>query len=61
MSDPTELVITATFSAAFGIFALTAVVRMLLGKTPQPHVVAPPLPIPLPEESGYRSPLTVEA
>ncbi|MEY3895408.1 MAG: hypothetical protein RLZZ214_927 [Verrucomicrobiota bacterium] len=36
MSDPTELVITATFCMAFGIFAITATVRKLLEKRALP-------------------------
>lgn len=36
MSDPTELAITATFCAAFGIFAITAGVRKLLEKDALP-------------------------
>lgn len=36
MSDPTELVITATFCTAFGIFSITATVRKLLEKKALP-------------------------
>ena len=55
MPDPTEFVITAAFSTAFGIFALTATARMLIGKT----AGSLPEPAPAPEDEGspYLPPL----
>jgi len=44
MTDPTEPVITATFCSGLGIFAITAVVRLVLGKTKFPEP-PPPLPV----------------
>ena len=44
MPDPTEFVIIATFSAALGIFALTATARNLFGKMPLPAPEVDPLP-----------------
>jgi membrane protease YdiL (CAAX protease family) len=54
MPDPTESVIIATFSAAFGIFALTAAGRKLLAAKPAalPVTEAPPRD----DESPYHAP-----
>lgn len=49
MPDPTEPVIIATFSAALGIFAVTATVRKLLGK----NVPPPPEPEPIAADSTW--------
>ena len=55
MPDPTEFVITAAFSTAFGIFALTATARMLIGETAGTLAVTEPAP----EDNGspYQPPL----
>lgn len=54
MPDPTEFVIIATFSTAFGIFALAAIARLLMGKAsvslPAIHSAAPD------DGSPYQSP-----
>jgi len=44
MPDPTEFVITATFSTALGIFALAATARKLLEKKPPPFPAGGPSP-----------------
>src|SRR6478609_6045391 len=69
MPDPTEPVIIASFFAALGLFAVTALVRAWLGKKPvevitMPVAVAEPVTeplhgfVPLDEESPYQTPLT---
>lgn len=50
MSDPTEIVIIASFGSALGIFAVTAAVRKLLG------IQAAPVEIPLSGDSTEASP-----
>ena len=54
MPDPTEFVIIATFITAFGIFALGATARMLMGTTPEPAYAGEP---PVEEgDSPYQAP-----
>lgn len=55
MSDPTEFVITATFMTAFGVFALTAAARKLLGN-PNLPAAAPVDPFPTDDGSPYQPP-----
>lgn len=50
MTDPTEIVITASFCSALGIFAVTAAARKLLG------IQAAPVEIPFPGESTETDP-----
>ncbi|MES2924113.1 MAG: type II CAAX endopeptidase family protein [Verrucomicrobiota bacterium] len=55
MPDPTEFVIIATFSTAFGIFALASIARMLMGETASSY----PLGEPAHADSGspYQAPM----
>ena len=55
MPDPTEFVIIATFSTAFGIYFLAAIARMLIGKTAATVSVIEPAPAV--EGSLYQTPL----
>jgi len=55
MPDPTEFVIIATFSTALGIFALSAVARMLTGENPVPLAVIEPIPAEI--GSPYQPPM----
>ncbi len=56
MPDPTEFVIIATFSTAFGIFVLAALARLWIGESP---VVCPAIePAPSAADSPYQAPLS---
>ncbi len=55
MPDPTEFVIIATFSTAFGIFVLAALTRMLIGETPAPWPAIEPAAAD--EGTPYQAPL----
>ena len=55
MPDPTQFVIIAAFSTAFGIFALTATARMLISETALPFPAIEP--IPADDGSPYLPPL----
>ena len=56
MPDPTEFVIIATFSTAFGIFVLAAVARMLIRETPVPWPAIESAPAD--EGSPYQAPMS---
>ncbi len=56
MPDPTEFVIIATFSTAFGIFALAATARMLVGETAVPVPVIEPAPAD--DGTPYQTPMS---
>jgi membrane protease YdiL (CAAX protease family) len=62
MSDPTELVITATYCMAFGIFAITASVRKLLEKKllPTPDLISVAEDTLLDAGSPYQAPRASE-
>lgn len=62
MPDPTEFVITATFSTALGIFAVTAILRKLLEKNmpPVPELGSGVTDASWNDEPPYQAPIAAE-